>query len=61
MKKLLLALLTAPVFFVSCVSTRKFKAAETEYAELQTNYVQIQTDLSDVQGLQQKCRVKNRT
>lgn len=46
MKKLLLALIAAPVFFISCVSTKKFKAAEAEYAQLQTKYVQIQTDLS---------------
>lgn len=46
MKKLLIAVIAIPVLLVSCVSTKKFKAAQAEYDQLQTRYVQIQTDLT---------------
>ncbi len=46
MKTFILAVIAAPLLFASCVSTKKFKAAEAEYAVLQTKYVQIQTDLT---------------
>lgn len=34
------------LFLVSCVSTKKFKAKEADYNQLQTKYTQLQTDLS---------------
>ena len=34
------------LFFTSCVSTKKFKAKEADYTQLQTKYTQLQTDLS---------------
>lgn len=43
MKNFLLALLALPLFFISCVSTKKFKAAKADYAQLQQKY---NTDLS---------------
>jgi chemotaxis protein MotB len=46
MKKFFIALIAAPLLFVSCVSTKKFKAAQAEYDQLQTKYVQIQSDLT---------------
>jgi chemotaxis protein MotB len=33
--------------FASCVSTKKFKAAQAEYSQLQTKYVQLQTDINN--------------
>lgn len=44
MKKILIALTTLTFFLVSCVSTKKFKAAQAEYDQLQTKYVQLQND-----------------
>ena len=34
-------------FLFSCVSTKKFKAAQAEYAQLQTKYSQLQGDLNN--------------
>jgi chemotaxis protein MotB len=36
-----------PLTFFSCVSSKKFKAKETEYAQLQVQYTQVQSDLSN--------------
>jgi chemotaxis protein MotB len=41
----LLPLIAIPVLLFSCVSTKKFKAAQAEYAQLQIKYNQSQTDL----------------
>jgi len=46
MKNLIVALIATPLLLISCVSTKKFKAAQAEYDQLQTRYVQIQTDLT---------------
>lgn len=35
------------VFLFSCVSSKKFKAAQAEYAQLQTKYSQLQGDLGN--------------
>lgn len=43
MKNFLLALFALPLFFISCVSTKKFKAAKADYAQLQQKY---NTDLN---------------
>ena len=47
MKNLLFLVIAAPVMLLSCVSTKKFKATQDEYAVLQTKYVQIQTDMTN--------------
>lgn len=47
MKNLIAALIAAPILLISCVSTKKFKAAKAEYALLQTRYVQIQSDINN--------------
>ena len=46
MKKLLFASLAIPLLLASCVSSKKMKAVQTQYDQLQTRYVQIQTDLT---------------
>ncbi len=46
MKKLLFVALAMPLLFASCVSSKKMKAVQTQYDQLQTRYVQIQTDLT---------------
>jgi len=43
MKNFLFALLALPLFFISCVSSKKFKAAKADYAQLQQKY---NTDLT---------------
>lgn len=47
MKKLFIAAIAIPALLSACVSTKKFKAAQAEYSQLQTRYVQIQTDMND--------------
>jgi chemotaxis protein MotB len=47
MKKLLIAVIALPILFASCVSTKKFKASQAEYSQLQTKYVQLQTDINN--------------
>ncbi|HUZ58433.1 MAG TPA: OmpA family protein [Hanamia sp.] len=42
MKKFLLLFFALPLMFISCVSTKKFKAAKADYAQLQAKY---KTDL----------------
>lgn len=46
MKNFVAALIAAPILLASCVSTKKFKAAQEEYAVLQTKYVQIQSEIN---------------
>ncbi|MCC7401522.1 MAG: OmpA family protein [Chitinophagaceae bacterium] len=47
MKKMLrLSVLLLPVFLFSCVSTKKYKASQAQYGELQTKYTQLQGNLS---------------
>ena len=38
--------ISASLFLFSCVSPKKLKTAETQYADLQTKYTQLQGDLS---------------
>ena len=45
-RSILMALALAPLFF-SCVSSKKFKASQAEYATLQTKYTVLQGDLSN--------------
>lgn len=45
MKNLLVAFIAAPLLLISCVSTKKFKAAQAEYDQLQIRYVQGQNDI----------------
>jgi len=40
-----LMLLTLPLIFFSCVSTKKFNKSQADYATLQTKYTQLQGDL----------------
>lgn len=47
MKNLIAALIAVPILLISCVSTKKFKAAQADYTQLQTKYVQIQTDINN--------------
>ena len=35
------------MFLISCVSSKKFKSAQAEYAQLQTKYTQLQGDLGN--------------
>lgn len=46
-KKLLLPLLSIVVFSSSCVSSKKFKKSQADYAALQTQYTQSQSSLTD--------------
>lgn len=45
MKKNLLLLAIMPAFLISCVSSKKFKAAQAEYDQLQVKYTQSQNDI----------------
>lgn len=47
MKKLLIAVIAIPVLLASCVSSKKFKAAQAEYDQLQTRYVQVQSEIDN--------------
>lgn len=47
MKKLLIAVIAIPVLLASCVSSKKFKAAEAQYDQLQTKYVQVQSEINN--------------
>lgn len=48
MKKMLpLPVLLISVFLFSCVSTKKYKASQAQYGELQTRYTQLQGDLNN--------------
>ena len=44
-----LSLLLSVLLF-SCVSTKKFKASEAQYSQLQTKYSQLQSDLNNCNG-----------
>ncbi len=46
MKKAAIAFIVIPFVLISCVSTKKFKASQAQYDQLQVKYVQVQTDLS---------------
>ena len=39
-------ILLSSVFFFSCVSSKKFKKSQADYAELQTKHGQLQTSLN---------------
>ncbi|MGH2563928.1 MAG: OmpA/MotB family protein [Ginsengibacter sp.] len=48
MKKMLpLLVVLLSVFLFSCVSTKKYKASQAQYGELQTKYTQLQGDLNN--------------
>lgn len=48
MKKIYsLSLVFLSVFLFSCVSTKKYKASQAQYGELQTKYTLLQTDLNN--------------
>lgn len=47
MKNFFVALIALPILFFSCVSTKKFKAAKSDYDQLQIKYVQAQTDINN--------------
>ncbi len=48
MKKILpVPILLLTVFLFSCVSTKKYKASQAQYGELQTKYTQLQGDLNN--------------
>ncbi len=47
MKKLLIAVIAIPVLLASCVSSKKFKAAQAQYDQLQTKYVQVQSEINN--------------
>lgn len=47
MKNLFASLIAIPILLVSCVSTKKFKAAQAEYDQLQVKYVQSQNDIKN--------------
>ena len=48
MKQYRVILFTAlSVFLFSCVSSKKFKASQTQYGELQVRYTQLQSDLGN--------------
>ncbi|HET9055532.1 MAG TPA: OmpA family protein [Chitinophagaceae bacterium] len=46
MKKFFFPLMALPILLFSCVSSKKFKAKEAEYDQLQGKYAQLQGDLS---------------
>lgn len=43
----MILLLSVPVLMVSCVSSKKFKTAQEDYAKLETRYKTLEGDLSD--------------
>ncbi len=46
MRNFIITLIALPILLVSCVSSKKFKAAQATYDQLQVKYVQIQTELT---------------
>ncbi|HEY5371792.1 MAG TPA: OmpA family protein [Hanamia sp.] len=52
MKNFRLAFLALPFLFISCVSTKKFKAAKAEYSQLQVKY---KTDLDSCNDAKDQC------
>lgn len=44
--KLIAIALLSSCFLISCVSSKKFKKSQSDYAELQTKYTQLQGDLT---------------
>lgn len=51
MKNLSALLIAFPVLLISCVSTKKFKAAQAEYDQLQVKYVQSQNDIKNCEDI----------
>jgi chemotaxis protein MotB len=47
MKPRIIITLLLPIFIFSCVSTKKFKKSQADYAALQTKYTQLQGDLNN--------------
>jgi chemotaxis protein MotB len=47
--RVILISLSLPIFFFSCVSTKKFKASEARYSELSSQYASLQGKLEDCQ------------
>ena len=45
--KLIAIVLLSSFFLFSCVSSKKFKKSQSDYAELQTKYTQLQGDISN--------------
>ncbi len=56
MKKFLLVFFALPLMFISCVSTKKFKAAKADYAQLQAKY---KTDLDGCNTAKDQMSQKN--
>lgn len=46
MKNLFVAIVAMPFLLLSCVSSKKFKAAQSQYDQIQVKYMQIQSDLN---------------
>lgn len=47
MKKFLIGMLALPLVMASCVSSKKFKTAQADYAKLQEQYKTLQTDMNE--------------
>ena len=45
-KRSILMLIALPVLLFSCVSSKKFKKSQADYAQLQIKYTQLQSDIS---------------
>lgn len=47
MKRNLIVLMAAPLLLFSCVSSKKFKTAQADYAKLEERYKTLQTDMNE--------------
>lgn len=51
MKNFLITLAAVPILLISCVSTKKLKAVQAEYDQLQVRYVQSQNDIKNCEDV----------
>lgn len=59
--QILFSLALTLVFGASCVSSKKFKAEQQRYAELETRYVQVQSDLNNCNDQRTALNSRNET
>lgn len=50
MKKIVYLFAIAPLFLISCISSKKFRQAEAKYGQLDSAYLQMQTKLRDCES-----------
>jgi chemotaxis protein MotB len=58
-QKLMIASTLLSIFLFSCVSSKKFKKSQADYAELQTKLTQVQGDLGNCNDARLNYQGKN--